>query len=186
MTEHEVLCNCRSSFSSKGFGGLGILQMLQNWMIKIYCKKFAPLMYWVTEKKNPKNPTPNLRALTRLVVLYLQNYTTVICRHYRMQKSSPKKSLVKLSHLKKYSPHFLPQKPGNRKILLSTPLLEIQSTCSLPGYILLRHLYVIMCQVDSIKLPVGVYLTLEALTSTYKFSKLISIHFYKELVKRIW
>ena len=115
MTEHEVLCNCRSSFSSKGFGGLGILQMLQNWMIKIYCKKFAPLMYWVTEKKNRKNPTPNFQALTRLVVLYLQNYTTVICRHYRMQKSSPKKSLVKLSHLKKYSPHFLPQKPGNRK-----------------------------------------------------------------------
>ena len=45
-------------------------------------------MYLVTEKKNPKNPTPNFRALTRLVVLYSQNYTTGIRGHYHMHKSS--------------------------------------------------------------------------------------------------
>ena len=72
-------------------------------------------MYWVTEKKNLKNPTPNFRALTRLVVLYLQNYTTKICGHYHMNNTWTNlqivlNTLLKLRHLKKYLPNFLPQK----------------------------------------------------------------------------
>ena len=58
-------------------------------------------MYWVTEKKNPKYPTPNFRALTRLVVLYSQNYTTGIRGHYHTYKNT--------RHI------FYPQKSGNRK-----------------------------------------------------------------------
>ena len=72
-------------------------------------------------------------VLTSLVVLYSQNYATAIHEQYhkyfRLFWINPPKSLLKLSHPKKYLVNFLPKKSLNWKF--RTPQKSFDHPCPL-------------------------------------------------------
>ena len=71
------------------------------------------------------------QARTSLVVLYLRNYAARIHGHYHESSDHfeyPKKSILKSSHPKKYLPNPGIENFKPKKILRSSPSLEVRST----------------------------------------------------------